>query len=197
MKNILLIAPPRSRSSMVAAIFKAHGWNTPTQAVCPAYPLGKCENTTVSEILRPGGSLLKDYRTLLEQGPEAFRTTAKWEEIEPHLVEPWIVKVDPFCLRSFEGASACPIRVYRKPRAMVESSAIKDLRFTLLEWKAIAEIYWKEMSVFDNFDGPRILTDDLIEKQGDEMTSLEKGINFLGGNFSLEKTLDCIKEIPK
>ena len=187
MRNVLILTMARSRSSLVAAIVRAHGWNSPpTQRIRPGYPLGTQENDKLNIELRPNGPLRR-YNALLTG--EDWHTLKRFDELRWVPPEPWFVKVDPFCAPSFEGSDHVKFLLKRNWDDVVESNAEKNSRFNREEFRIIVERHREELS---RLDGYEIDTDLLI--QGEE-AQIKAATEAAGVTFNPKHVADCMRTV--
>lgn len=121
LKNVVILTMQRSRSSLVAAVIRAHGWNGGEgRRKGEKYPHGNGEPERTAFALRPRGGRHDNYSDLLAgEGWDPAVTAAELRGLLPPA--PWYIKADAFAWPAIPLADAIVVLVRREAEAIVDS----------------------------------------------------------------------------
>lgn len=179
---IVILAAPRSGSSMTAGIFSQHGvWTGRCREGSPHNPKGYFENLDVKQFL-------VDHFGKLEAAAKKLCYSYKFEDmvlaLEP--TDPWLVKHSALYWEVWSDFNPKFLFVRRDPESVFQSN--KDCGFGTS--REIIELHGKVMDTVEKrHGGCNIYTDSLV--QGD-YTSLEEAFAYCEIDFDPQIAEDFI-----
>lgn len=185
---IIVLTMARSRSSLVCHILYKHGvWTGKSKPPDEYNPVPYHENNLIHRVIKR--NLAKVYDTLKVAEIDNFHSICQEILDGQDYKTPWLIKVDAFNWKLFEGFNPIYIKLYRNPDDILKS--IKRTPFmsrhgyTDQRWMEIIKAHQEEM---DKLCGWSIDTDKMLT----DFSQIRAAIEEIGLDFNEAMTKEII-----
>lgn len=184
---IVILAFPRTGSSMIAGIFKAHGVFTgKCLGITPKIPTGAVENIGMKDILKadyPSGiHTVKDFKPGFRGKIESLMKKEGYESGQ------WMAKHAAVYWKVWQEFSPKYICVKRDFDSVITSNTMSGMAG--MYGDELEEVYNLNMKQMDLSGGPVVYSDEVVK--GD-FSSLENAFEYCGIAFDKDKAKSVIK----